>query len=328
MRRALTQIELLVVIAIIAVLVGLLLPAIQRAREAASRIRCENNLKQFGIAAHGYHNANYRFPPGSSGPPSRLSVQGALLPFLDQQRGYELFDLTTSAHGTPGNYKARIQKIPFYLCPSDGSGGFMTDEAPPVGTTPEADGRCNYYGNAGAHGWFMESSGSLSKPSRLTGAFGLNSTVSTQAITDGCSNTVLFSEVLRGAAPNRDRFDVTVISTWGSNPPTNPNNFGPIDASLAASCDAAASTINVTGLQYYRGNAHTSLYTHTVPPNYTGRDCINFLGDQFHLAARSRHDHGVNGGMADGSVRFLKDSIAFEVWKAYGTRSGDEIPAE
>lgn len=326
-RSAFTLIELLVAIAIIATLIGLLLPAVQRAREAASRAKCQNNLKQIGLAAHSYHSAHHRFPAGATGAPSQLSVQGQLLPFLEQQSRYDRFDLSVSAHGTPTNYYGRVGDISALMCPSDPSKGAVDDEGPPPNISPIATGRSNYYGNAGAHGWFRDSSGSLIKPVILAGVFALNSWVSTEMITDGASNTLLFAEILRGAGPNHDRLDVTLVSpaTWGSDPPNNPNNLGPINASLAGTCNAAATTTNVTGLQFYRGNPHTCLYTHTVPPNYTGRDCMSHVGDQFHLAARSNHRGGVNAVTADGSVRFIKDSVRPEVWKGVGTRCGGEV---
>src|ERR1700754_649154 len=99
-RLGFTLIELLVVIAIIAILIGLLLPAVQRVREAASRVKCQNNLKQIGVAAHNYHTSNSRFPPGATATPSQMSVQGVLLPYVEQSSTYDLFDLTVSAHGT------------------------------------------------------------------------------------------------------------------------------------------------------------------------------------------------------------------------------------
>ncbi|MCE9529783.1 MAG: DUF1559 domain-containing protein [Planctomycetes bacterium] len=325
-RAAFTLVELLVVIAIIATLIGLLLPAIQRAREAASRLKCQNNLKQIGQATHVHHGAHQRLPSGSTAPPSQLSVQAQLLPNLEQQSRYDQFDPTVGAHAVAANYNGRVGDIVILMCPSDPSSGAATDEAPPPGVTPEATGRCNYYGNAGAHGWFRESSGALVKPAQLAGVFAIDSRVTFENITDGATNTVLFAEVRRGAAPKHDRFDVTLVlpAIWGGNPPNNANNLGPLNDNLAAVCNAAATTTNVSGLQYYRGNPHTSHYTHTLPPNYTGRDCMSHIGDQFHLAARSNHPGGVNVVMADGSVRFINQTIRPDVWQSLGTRSGGE----
>jgi len=324
-RTAFTLVELLVVIAIIATLIGLLLPAIQQAREAASRAKCQSNLKQMGLAAQTYYGDNQRFPPGTTPTPSQMSVQGLLLPYLEQQNRYNLFDLSLSSHAEPKNYAARIQDVVFYLCPSDRSSGSALDEGPPPGVTPVPTGRLNYYGNIGAHGWWRDSTTTTVKPAELMGMFARESAVTIEQISDGASNTVLFAEIRRGGAPNHDRFDVTLLGTWGASPANNPNNRGPINTGLAASCNAAVSTTNVTGLQYYRGNLHTSLYTHTVPPNYQGRDCMSLFGDQFHLAARSNHVGGVNIVLANGTVKFVKNTILPDVWQAYGTRNGGEV---
>src|SRR5438270_13621648 len=134
MRRAFTLIELLVGIAIIAVLIGLLLPAIQKVREAANRISCENNLKQLGLALHNYHGAYGYFPPArnpfSPPPPLVHSALARLLPFVEQDNVGRLIDFTTPpiyfAGTTPpsaGNYTASITVVKLWLCPSDGGTG-------------------------------------------------------------------------------------------------------------------------------------------------------------------------------------------------------------
>jgi prepilin-type processing-associated H-X9-DG protein len=115
---------------------------------------------------------------------------------------------------------------------------------------------------------------------------------------------------------------VTTVSpvTWGTgNAATNPNNV-----TRPAACNATSPTTNETGLRYYRGFPTAVLYTHTVPPNSPDRDCIDQLGTQFHLAARSAHPGGVNVALADGSVRFVRDSIPLANWRALGTRAGGE----
>jgi prepilin-type processing-associated H-X9-DG protein len=192
----------------------------------------------------------------------------------------------------------------------------------PPGVSPVAVGRSNYYGNAGTHGWWYEVNGGVKPPDRA-GVFGKNAQIKLLDITDGTSNTVMFAEIRRGAAPGSDRFDVTIVPEvqWGfSNPPTNPNNI-----TRSAACNKTSPANNETGLRYYRGFPTAVLYTHTVPPNSKDRDCIDQLGSQFHLAARSAHPGGVNVALADGSVRFIRDSIAFATWQALGTRSGGEV---
>jgi prepilin-type processing-associated H-X9-DG protein len=137
---------------------------------------------------------------------------------------------------------------------------------------------------------------------------------------------LLFAEVKRGASPANDNLDVTILMSpiWDNqpyNPATNPNNLSP-----PPPCNSPTATLNFTGLQYYRGFLITAFYTHTSPPNSRDRDCIRFPGvDQGHLASRSYHPGGVNVSFADGSVRFISDSIQLSTWKKLGTRSGGEV---
>jgi prepilin-type N-terminal cleavage/methylation domain-containing protein len=124
-RRGFTLIELLVVIAIIGILIALLLPAVQKVREAANRVKCANNLKQIGLAVHNYDSTFQTFPPGA-GPLftidtdyadySRASVQALLLPYIEQANKYNQFDLRYDVNGAPQNEAARLQDVGIYFC--------------------------------------------------------------------------------------------------------------------------------------------------------------------------------------------------------------------
>jgi prepilin-type N-terminal cleavage/methylation domain-containing protein/prepilin-type processing-associated H-X9-DG protein len=322
--RAFTLIELLVVMAIIAVLVGLLLPAVQSAREAARRIQCTNNLKQIAIAAHNFIQANSSLPPGASLAPSEASSLIFIAPFLEQSNRYNAFNINVDVTGSPSNITARALDVNGFLCPSDPASGTYPDPFQLPGQQPGTMGRSNYFGNLGANGWAYDQYNSFSKSTAASGVFAYGSSTRLGDITDGTSNTALHAEIKRGARPDHDVLDVTILlpNIWGSgNPALNSNNLKP-----PAACDSnLAATYNFTGLQCQRGFLLTALYTHTVPPNYKGRDCISATVDQAHLASRSYHPGGVNVAMADGSVRFVGDRIQMQVWRSLGTRAGGEI---
>jgi prepilin-type N-terminal cleavage/methylation domain-containing protein/prepilin-type processing-associated H-X9-DG protein len=324
-RDAFTLIELLVVIAIIAVLIGLLLPAVQSAREAARRLMCVNNLKQVALSAHNFHDTHRAFPAGSSGGTAPASSLVFILPYLEGGNVYNAFNLTNDVTTSVDNATSRCLTIGSYLCPSDPSAGFWPDTSPVWNGSNPAMGRSNYFGNLGASGWVYDDLNTLSKPPGQRGVFAYKSSTSIDDIHDGTSNTALYAEVKRGARPGSDALNVTELfaNIWGNAAPSvNPSNLVP-----PAACNKPTlNSFNYTGLQYQRGFLITALYTHTVPPNYKGRDCICFLSfDQGHLAARSDHPGGVNVSMSDGSVRFIREAIQPHVWRALGTREGGEV---
>jgi prepilin-type processing-associated H-X9-DG protein len=149
-------------------------------------------------------------------------------------------------------------------------------------------------------------------------------------VLDGTSNTVLFSEIRRGAFPNSDRFDVTKLTPaqWslvGVYDNSLQNTLPVSDATFAGLCNSAIDTIRTAGLQYFNGIPTQSFYTHTLPPNYSGRDCINYSEVSIHLAARSAHSGGVNVALVDGSVRYIRDTVSMDVWRAISTRAGGEV---
>ena len=154
-RKGFTLIELLVVIAIIAILVGLLLPAVQKVREAANRMSCSNNLKQLGLACMNYESTNGILPPGTGGG-LQLSPQAIILPYMEQSNIYNLFDTTMSVIFSSSNFYARTQEVKSYLCPSDGeTGGYPNlslggAASVPTGANGSAPfGRLNYFASIG-----------------------------------------------------------------------------------------------------------------------------------------------------------------------------------
>src|SRR5262249_17384543 len=143
-RPGFTLIELLVVIAIIAVLIGLLLPAVQKVRDAALRSQCSNNLHQIGVAAHNYHTTNGTLPPGSTTTPSQATALVVMLPYVEQAIKYNQFDFTQNVNTSTSNAAARASDVPIFLCPSDTSPGRFTVA---INGGTETVGRSNYFAN-------------------------------------------------------------------------------------------------------------------------------------------------------------------------------------
>jgi prepilin-type processing-associated H-X9-DG protein len=309
-------VELLVVIAIIGVLVALLLPAVQAAREAARRAQCQNQLRQVTLAAQNYHDAVLRFPAGYQ-PGTNATSLCFILPFLEQGNRANVFDWTSDINGAT-NAAARTQDIKIYLCPSDqGNARFFT------GLGNEATGRNNYMQNVGNRANFAEVDSGVRLKS--TGIFFRRSQVRMAEITDGTSNTAMYSECKRGpnAAPSSGQ-DLLVstqvdFGSW--------DGFSNVDKTRPTQCDdRSLTTWNYRGLQYYRGGVMwTAFYTHTITPNLKGRDCVRGTGlDSGHYAARSYHPNCVNVGMCDGSVRLVNDTIDLPTWSAAGSRGDGE----
>jgi prepilin-type N-terminal cleavage/methylation domain-containing protein/prepilin-type processing-associated H-X9-DG protein len=359
-RNGFTLIELLVVIAIIAILIGLLLPAVQKVREAAARMQCSNNLKQIGLATHNYESTFRYLPPGgfrwaAGATPSTVVI---ILPYVEQANLYNLMDFTTDINSGATNNAARTQQVPFYLCPSDGSSAFEPDFANGVGGTRvggAAIGRNNYVGSLGttADQRSTESNrvGIFNFTATASGGFNIvSSKLRITGIADGTSNTAMWSETklatsdrdLNGSSAATNWYDPTMVyilpagdDGWSNYTPqtgtlfneTNPNA---LIQGMTFKCNSwdypPTNAITYRGLEYYRGlPAVSGNYTHTVPPNYQGYDCGNDTYNAAHVAARSYHTGGVNVCFADGSVHFISNTIPFPVWQALGTRSGGEV---
>jgi type II secretory pathway pseudopilin PulG len=247
-----------VVIAIIAVLLGLLLPAVQKVREAASRAKCQNNLKQLGLAMHGYHDVYYSFPSGYNNRVSprtpnvpgflfRWSEQAQITPFIEQGNLYTSLDLTiplysdTAGDVFPINKPGVAHQVPLFLCPSD-----MARQADP------AFGPTNYVGCLG-------SGGNGGSRTVADGVFYNNSKVRIADITDGTSNTALMSEQILGpggAGPATVPFDVRLY-------------YGSLRVHQAvndALCASATTFVADRGSRWADGEVQYGLYDHHYPP--------------------------------------------------------------
>jgi prepilin-type N-terminal cleavage/methylation domain-containing protein/prepilin-type processing-associated H-X9-DG protein len=357
-RRGFTLIELLVVIAIIAVLIGLLLPAVQKVREAAGRAKCQNNLKQIALACHNYASSNGYLPPGSGdvavGASSSPSILAIVLPYMEQASLYNLFDLTQDVNLAATNFLARTQEVGSYMCPSDGQDGFRVQPGNiPTGMSQANSGRSNYLGNIGTTA--DQYSINLNKvgifnfqtQKQPNGSYKVTSRVQITDVSDGSSNTAMLSETTRstvGAGCGTGGGDVynftnmylipTDDSGWSNDTPMfgpmfNETNPAAMFVGQTYHCNAwdypPTNRITYRGCQYYRHIVQMSTYTHTVPPNYKGYDCGNLDITASHVAARSSHTGGVNVAFADGSVHFINNNIAFPTWQALGTRSNGDL---
>jgi prepilin-type N-terminal cleavage/methylation domain-containing protein len=327
-----TLIELLVVIAIIAVLIGLLVPAVQKVREAGDRMKCANNLRQLALACHNYHDARRSMPFARKYDIwDTFTWTQQILPYIEQGPVQELYwtlpvtGYVTSYPGPNGPIgndarlrQARQATIPTFLCPSDQ--GPVGNE---LSTTMYGFIRGNYRGCVGAGDMYGGATDTTAGPwgpgmfavrpgqSVDPGAGVRTRGVRLTEVSDGTAQTLLFSE---GLVPS--------VSGWG----------GPLG-------------------EIIYGNMGGALFSASLTPNSTVADrpigpcphdqgdltykepCLSLGGNAWwtpsargaHAAARSRHFGGVNAALADGSVRFFSDSIDLSTWRALGTRSNGEV---
>ena len=243
-----------------------------------------------------------------------------------------MFDTNKAVTDTANHAARGAGDVAVLLCPSDPSSATVAETA---GSPAGVAGRTNYFANLGLHSNTSEGSGSATKPGQFAGVFSHGRQTRFTEIIDGMTNTSLFAEIRRGAGA-AGRFSVTQVSlgSWPVVPPATAFSTIarytdlPADAALSAVCDAAAATNNSAGLEFHAGTAINTFYTHTVPPNHSGRDCISFpTTSNIHLAARSAHTGGVNVCLGDGSVRFVRDGIDRAGWRALGSRAGGEVGA-
>ncbi|WP_020469161.1 DUF1559 domain-containing protein [Zavarzinella formosa] len=304
-RKAFTLIELLVVIAIIAILIGLLLPAVQKIREAANRMKCTNNMKQFGLGFHNYESANQVFPPGyiannstfnGVSDNSEASWAYFILPFVEQDSLYNTVDYsivrTNNGFGSSASQTAAVRttRISIMTCPSDDpnavfafGGGYI---------------RGNYDANGGIGPQISPAPNGLDHT--VQGVFYNVSKTRVADITDGTSNTAFMSEVIN---PKGD--DMRGVRGYPEGPIYQHNNT------------PNSGTDNVRSGYCVSDPMAPCTATYTA---YNNRSII--------LTARSRHTGGVNVLLGDGSVRFAKNSVSLAVWKAIATpqaQTGESI---
>lgn len=292
-----TMVELLVVIAIIGVLIALLLPAVQAAREAARRMQCTSHLRQWGLAMHNYQSARHAFPhgtirgpqPGTNTPNGPLGIRARqtfvvfLWPYLEEQSLADRYDYDWVVC-SDRNVPATEVHVPVYFCASDGDGTWKADRW--------TRSRGNFVLNWG-NGTYWQTEANYKKS-----AFGPNRQTVPAQIIDGLSHTLFMSEILQ--AVKDEDFDFR-------------GDFLNDDTSCAQFM-----TLNTpnSGVDSTR-----CIDTQNPAP------CL-LLGVT-HASARSRHPGGVNVLFGDGSVQFLADSVTLNVWQALGTISGGEmLPSE
>ncbi|MCU0704157.1 MAG: DUF1559 domain-containing protein [Fimbriiglobus sp.] len=314
-RGGFTLIELLVVIAIIAILIGLLLPAVQKVREAAARMQCSNNLKQFGLAMHSRHDALAALPPARDG--NNFSAHAYILPYMEQDNVFRQINFTV-AYNNAANAGPMAVRIKSFVCPSDPNQSFPTAWAP-----------TNYRVNQGS--WILWGLPTATPPNAglpgPNGPFFLSSTTRLTDITDGTSNTAMVSEACTGSfnagvVSPHNTFRLGQTTAIG---PRYPNTADEAYAMCEALTPAQLPLVNGmadVGAPWIYGYHSTTVYFHVGPPN--SRSCM-YPSGRIGTAARSMHTGGVNVCLADGSVRFVNNSIALPAWRALGSMNGGEV---
>lgn len=309
-RRAFTLVELLVVIAIIGILVGLLLPAVQAAREASRRMSCKNNLRQFGIALHNFHDVNQAFPPAYEkrtvpGYPSpakfyRWSSLARILPYIEQQNLADLIDTSIPLYDPTEvvysqNQAGVATDLAIMRCPSDRK------------FRPDARyGPCNY----------MHCVGSAVNGGNRSGADGMffvDQWQSFSTMTDGSSNTAFLSETLLGVGG----------PDLGGPFPGNYGYYGKLSSGPLGPSGCAGASLWMTNRGAMWADGESIVYDHYYTPNTKEVDCMASGGYSFR-AARSGHRVGAHTLFGDGHVSLAPNSVDRSVWQALATRQGGE----
>jgi prepilin-type N-terminal cleavage/methylation domain-containing protein/prepilin-type processing-associated H-X9-DG protein len=331
--KGFTLVELLVVIAIIGVLVAMLLPAVQAAREAGRRTQCLNNLKQLGIAINNYATQFNIYPPSEDPTPLRdaagnpilsgsgnpqysgLSVLARLLPHVEQANLHDLVD-QNAAWDDPKNDTARLAMVGMFLCPSD----FGDQLDPSVG------GFNNYYVNHGSHIlWnpppYQGTSHEAVEPKPNGPMFRL-AKLGPQHVRDGISHTAAFSEKLLGDGSNNIFTEESDTFRPGTHPTTREQAVSDCRSMSGHLSDPSKQFVSTVGQPWIRCYHSTTAYYRVDTPNR--RSCA-YPGGRIMTTAGSRHSGGVNLVMLDGSAHFINENIDINIWQGMGTRNGKEV---
>ncbi|SIO62917.1 prepilin-type N-terminal cleavage/methylation domain-containing protein/prepilin-type processing-associated H-X9-DG domain-containing protein [Singulisphaera sp. GP187] len=343
--RGFTLIELLVVIAIIAVLIALLLPAVQAAREAARRAQCINNLKQIGLAMHNYHSGLDTFPIGEMRPGIGPSGQNGawqywgclalLAPYMEQGAAFNCLNFNYWAPSDAANVTTLNMTVASFLCPSDGGRDGLIQN--------------NYKGSTGTYAKIQKGGGSNGQGIGFptNGIFTVDLCYGIRDCLDGTSNTIAFGEQMGGDG-QRARWSRSDgwgggVGVWALTAAGDPvTGNAQVEFSLyqqmETQCDAngyrkaGVTEANWAGRWWTVGGFELSLFNTIQPPN--GQHVMGCRSDcspdcwpeQNGLAmATSPHPGGTGFLMADGSVRFIKDSVAQKTYMGLGTRNGGEV---
>jgi len=319
-------VELLVVIAIIGILIALLLPAVQAAREAARRSSCTNKLKQIGLATHDFHDVRGRFPAGDPQKvcptyPNvgaflyRWSPLAMITPYMEQYNVYQSLNMNEPLYTysgpnpgpgydvAPDNVVPVSSIIPLFLCPSDAER-----------KVDELYGPTNYTScwGSGVPPWTVHTA------TQTDGVYYINSTTRFADITDGTTNTAMASESTfwpGGTATGLTLENAREVMVSLRSLPLDETRCSAIGASVQTSRNG----------RWADGWPRYSGYDHYLGPNSAIPDCAVVSPMRaLWKAARSRHPGGVNVLLCDGSVRFVADSVDRDTWHALGSRNGGE----